>query len=154
MRLRALAAMAASTLLVPLVVVMSPSAAQASGCNSNAVGSWSNNCTVVEGSVNNLVIGLQNFIDAFEGCGQIQTDGSFGPITLTAVKCMQGILGVTVDGSVGPITWGAMQSALVSAGTIGGWHYWGPDGGKDFRESTSTDAWDTWDPDQDGWVTM
>ncbi len=150
MRLRVVLAMAASSLLVPLAIVVSPGTALASGCNSNAVGSWSNNCSVVEGDDSNLVIGLQIFIDGFEGCGQITPDGSFGPLTLAAVKCMQGLLGVTADGSVGPITWGAMQSSLVKDATSGGWQYWGPGPG-DFRENTSSKAWETYDG---SWVTM
>jgi peptidoglycan hydrolase-like protein with peptidoglycan-binding domain len=153
-RLRVVVALAASSLLVPLAVAVSPGTALASGCNSNAVGSWSNNCTVVEGDVNNLVIGLQSFIDEFEGCGQITTDGSFGPNTLRAVKCMQGLLGVTPDGSVGPITWGAMQSDLVKRNTSGGWLYWGNYNGAVFRENTSTRAWETLDEVGGHWVTM
>jgi peptidoglycan hydrolase-like protein with peptidoglycan-binding domain len=146
-RLKVLVAMAAPALLVPLAVVISPGTALASGCNSNAVGSWSNNCTVVEGDVNNLVVGLQNFIDAFGECGQVATDGSFGPATLAAVKCQQKLLGVTADGSVGPITWGAMQSRLIKGTTSGGWEYWGTEpGARDFGENTSTKAWEPMTP--------
>ena len=146
--------MAASSLLVPLAIVVSPGTALASGCNSNAVGSWSNNCTLVEGDDSSLVIGLQEWIDSNGTCGQITTDGSFGPATLTAVKCSQTFLGVTADGSVGPITWGAMQSRLAEDSTSGGWQYWGVGAG-DFRENTSTKAWDTYDGDGGAhWVTM
>lgn len=156
MRFKVLVAMAASTLLVPVGVALSPGTALASGCNSNAVGSWSNNCTVVEGDVNNLVIGVQEFINASEGCGFVTTDGSFGSKTLTAVKCMQHQLLVTADGSVGPITWAAMQHALRKGTSSGGWRYWGTfPNAKDFRESESTSAWQTWDSDGSGrWVSM
>lgn len=144
-RLRVLVAMMASALLVPVAVVISPGTALAAGCNSNAVGSWSNNCTVVQGDSGNLVIGLQVFIDGFEGCGQINSDGAFGPITLTAVKCMQRLLNVTPDGAVGPITWGAMASDEAHRSTSGGWSYWSTTGPGNFRENTSTGAWQTWD---------
>jgi peptidoglycan hydrolase-like protein with peptidoglycan-binding domain len=146
--------MAASSLLVPIAIVASPGTALASGCNSNAVGSWSNNCTVVEGDVSNLVIGVQAYSQEVS-CGPAADDGSFGPATLAAVKCMQTKLGVTADGSAGPITWGAMQADLSKTTTSGGWVYWGADfGAKDFRESTSTDAWDVWDTSSGTWVVM
>ena len=68
---------------------------------------------------------------------------------------MQTKLGVTADGSVGPITWGSMQAGLSKTTTSGGWMYWGVDfGAKDFRESTSTGAWDVWDTSNGTWVVM
>jgi peptidoglycan hydrolase-like protein with peptidoglycan-binding domain len=148
--------MAASSLLVPLAIVVSPGTALASGCNSNAVGSWSNNCTLVEGDDSNLVIGLQEWIDSNGTCGQIATDGSFGPATLTAVKCTQTFLGVTADGSVGPITWSAMQADLIKVRTSGSEEYWGTEAGSAvFGENTSSKAWETYDGDGGAhWVTM
>jgi zinc D-Ala-D-Ala carboxypeptidase len=140
-----LVAMMASALLVPVAMVISPGTALAAGCNGNAVGSWSNNCTVAEGSVSNLVIGLQEFIDGFEGCGQLTTDGAFGPATLSAVKCMQRFFNISADGIVGPITWGTMQADEVHRSTSGGWSYWSTFGAGNFRESTSTEAWQTYD---------
>jgi peptidoglycan hydrolase-like protein with peptidoglycan-binding domain len=147
--------MAASSLLVPLAIVASPGTALAAGCNSNAVGSWSNNCTVVEGDSGNLVRGVQAYADEIEGCGGIVDDGSFGPATLKAVKCLQVRLGVTADGSVGPITWSTMQADLSRTTTSGGWVYYGADiGAEQFRESTSTNVWNNWDTSTAGWVDM
>jgi hypothetical protein len=74
---------------------------------------------------------------------------------LTAVKCMQGLLNVSPDGIVGPITWGAMQADEVHRSTGGGWSNWSTFGAPNFRESTSTSAWQVWDPlGGRGWVTF
>lgn len=59
------------------------------------------------GSSGNSVKTLQNLLNLFNNAG-LETDGSFGPATLEAVKNYQAHKGLTVDGVVGPATWAAL----------------------------------------------
>jgi invasion protein IalB len=82
--LRLLPAMAglATFLLLPAgAAVAVPGTASAAGCNTAAIGSWANNCTVSEGSVSNLVLGVQQVMNGFGSCGELALDGDFGPMT-------------------------------------------------------------------------
>jgi peptidoglycan hydrolase-like protein with peptidoglycan-binding domain len=126
-RLRLLPAMAglAAFLLLPVgAAVAVPGTASAAGCNTVAAGSWANNCTVSEGSVSNLVLGVQQVIDGWGSCGEIALDGDFGSMTQAAVMCWQSAHGVANDGIVGPITWHAMQASLRKGPADGQWQYY------------------------------
>jgi peptidoglycan hydrolase-like protein with peptidoglycan-binding domain len=79
-------------------------------CNGQATGSWSNNCTVSNGTISNLVIGMQQVTNGFGSCGQLAVDGDFGTHTYEAVKCYQADYGLSNDGIVGPITWGKSRA--------------------------------------------
>ena len=96
--------------LLPMgAVVVGSGTAYASGCNTVATGSWSNNCTVSEGSDSHMVQAVQIYIDSLEACGQVAPDGDFGRDTKQAVECYQGTVGLSQDGIVGPLTWGSLQ---------------------------------------------
>ncbi len=128
--------------LVPVgAVIALPGTAFA--CNSQATGSWSNNCTVSSGSVSNLVMGVQQMVNGFGSCGQLAVDGDFGPLTYKAVKCYQSDYGLSSDGIVGPITWGKMQSNLRRAARSGNWQYYSSysGGSGNFRQWVPTGAW-------------
>ena len=116
----------------------------ASGCNTVATGSWSNNCTVSEGNISNFVSAIQNTIYETHTCGTPAVDGDFGPATLSAIKCFQGKHGLSQDGIVGPQTWGALYKTLRSANSSGGWDYYYVDSGigNDYRKSVSSGVWD------------
>lgn len=120
----------------------------ASGCNSPAQNSWSNNCQTSEGNISNYVYAIQYALDIYasqghDTCAQINIDGNFGPNTLNAVKCFQKAKNLAPDGVVGPLTWGKLQSTLFSNGTSNGWTTY-DDG--DFRQSTSTGVWQVESP--------
>ena len=120
----------------------------ASGCNSPAVNSWSNNCQTSEGNISNYVYAIQYAVDIYasqghDTCAQIAPDGDFGPNTFNAVECFQRAKHLGIDGIVGQQTWGALQSTLFMNNTTGGWTYY--DNG-DFRKSTSTGLWEVQSP--------
>lgn len=48
----------------------------------------------------------------------ITADGSFGPMTLAAVKAFQANKGLTADGVVGPMTWAALMSTTPTTGNL------------------------------------
>jgi peptidoglycan hydrolase-like protein with peptidoglycan-binding domain len=129
--------------LLPVgAVIAVPGTAYA--CNSEATGSWSNNCTVSSGSISNLVVGVQQYINGFGSCGQLTVDGDFGNLTYQAVKCYQFDMGISNDGIVGPITWGTMQSHLRKAAQSGDWQYYSSYPVADnFREWIPSGAWYT-----------
>jgi peptidoglycan hydrolase-like protein with peptidoglycan-binding domain len=62
--------------------------------------------TVRSGSRGHPVDTLQHLLNE-RGHG-LDVDGSFGPITLAAVRATQRDLGLEVDGVVGPLTWQAV----------------------------------------------
>ena len=101
------------------------STAFASGCNSVATGSWSNNCTVSEGNISNFVYAIQTAIDDSSGNNCFASvDGNFGSSTFTAVKCFQTAKGISPDGIVGPVTWGKLQDVLTFDHSNAGWDYY------------------------------
>jgi peptidoglycan hydrolase-like protein with peptidoglycan-binding domain len=115
----------------------------ASGCNTVAINSWSNNCTVSDGNISNFVAAIQNTIYETHACGTLLVDGDFGPATLAAVKCFQGKHSLAQDGTVGPLTWGALYATLKYDYTASGWAYYYVDNGigDDYRKSTSSGEW-------------
>jgi peptidoglycan hydrolase-like protein with peptidoglycan-binding domain len=155
MRLKPLAAVVSTILVVPFTLLLTSGTSIAYACNSPAYGSWSNNCTVENGSVSDLVIGVQEFINGWGSCGQLSDDGDFGPLTETAVKCFQSDAGISSDGIVGPITWGHMQGDLRKGPSSGGWQYWRDyPSFNNFREDEGTGLWGVWDANAAGWVDM
>jgi peptidoglycan hydrolase-like protein with peptidoglycan-binding domain len=118
----------------------------ASGCNSVATHSWSNNCTVSEGNISGFVYVFQLTLDIFAGIPHspcptsISIDGNFGPQTFSAVECFQRAKGLSVDGIVGPQTWGALYNTLFAnqGNPINGWDYY--DNGN-FRMWNSSGVW-------------
>lgn len=50
--------------------------------------------------------------------GGLTADGSFGNLTLAAVKAFQTNKGLTADGVVGPMTWAALMSTTPTTGTL------------------------------------
>ena len=137
---------AAIVLLTPAASIIATSAtAQAATCNSNAYGSWADNCTVLSGSEGGLVIGVQQITNNWGSCGSIAVDGDFGQQTYTAVKCYQEDHFLSVDGEVGPQTWTAMYDSLDFI-TQGSWKYYGlpaTPSVQSFRELVSTGEWET-----------
>lgn len=105
------------------------STAFASGCNSVATHSWSNNCQISEGNISNMVYAIQQLIDETGRCVPITVDGDFGPNTFNTVKCFQSYKKLSVDGIVGPQTWGTLQGLLTHETSNSGWNYWSGDGG-------------------------
>ena len=105
------------TLLTGLLFTASTSGSHAvfaSGCNSVAKGSWSNNCQTSEGNISTFVVAIQTVITySGTGCTTNGIDGSFGSNTLAGVECFQHAKGISVDGIVGPITWGKLQNTLI-----------------------------------------
>lgn len=107
-------------------LLVAPTAASASSCNTAATGSWSNNCTVNEGEASHMVEVIQMIVAAQEVCTPygVSIDGIFGPKTFNGVECFQRLNGIHVDGIVGPQTWGTLQSALYKCSAVNGWQYW------------------------------
>lgn len=119
------------------------STAHASGCNTVATGSWSNNCTVSEGNISNFVYAIQVMIDDINNCGNLNADGNFGSLTFAAVECYQKSANLSVDGIVGPQTWGSLYSRLKLDYSSGGWdyyHVW-TNGGSYFRKLHTSGVW-------------
>jgi putative peptidoglycan binding protein len=91
----------------------------ASGCNSTATGSWSNNCQTTEGNISLFTVAIQIVVtDSGTGCTTKGIDGDFGPNTLAGVKCFQSKKHIGVDGMVGPQTWGTMEDVLECVGDV------------------------------------
>lgn len=88
-----------------------------------ATDAWSNNCTVSEGNISNLVYAIQTAIDDGSNC-DTAVDGNFGPGTLAAVKCFQRAKGISADGVVGPVTWGKLRDVLTFDHPNAGWDYY------------------------------
>jgi peptidoglycan hydrolase-like protein with peptidoglycan-binding domain len=145
-------------LVAPIAVVAAwPGSALASGCNSQATGSWSNNCQVQYGSVSNLVLGVQEFLNGFGDCGgsALADDGDFGPKTQAAVECFQSLSNLSPDGDVGPLTWGKMQSELRDKHVSGSWTLWGSFPSYDnYEENNSSLIWNVQNAGKTGWVRM
>lgn len=72
---------------------------------------------VQQGARNEAVRGAQYLLSKFE---TLDTDGSFGPGCLTAVKNFQSKMDISVDGSVGPTTWQYLFGYNVYPGGGGG----------------------------------
>ena len=85
--------------------VAAPFSLTASSCPSN----------MVEGDTGACVSVLQELLNHY-GAG-LSVDGSFGPLTYTAVENFQSAEGIGVDGQVGPTTKGDLYSKLGSGGT-------------------------------------
>lgn len=119
------------------------STAFASGCNTVATGSWSNNCTISEGNISNMVYTIQQLIDETGHCVPITVDGDFGPNTFNAVKCFQAFKNLAPDGIVGPLTWGALRGLLTHETSSGGWDNWSGDGGlsHEYRMLATSGVW-------------
>lgn len=66
--------------------------------------------TLAEGSSGPAVVTLQNDLDQLGY--NLSQDGSFGPLTRSAVVNFQSRHGLTPDGVVGPLTWAAISAAL------------------------------------------
>lgn len=123
------------------------STASASGCNTVATGSWSNNCTVSEGNISNFVIAIQTAInESGTGCSAGTVDGDFGPKTFAAIECFQSKKGLSVDGIVGPQTWGALYKMLKFGFSSEGadFYYIGSTHFDDFVRFTSSGEWFVW----------
>jgi murein L,D-transpeptidase YcbB/YkuD len=61
---------------------------------------------VQQGSNGDAVSAVQSQIRSRgDGANQIAVDGVFGPVTDSAVRAFQTLLGLSVDGIVGPQTW-------------------------------------------------
>lgn len=90
-----------------------------------ATDTWSNNCTVSEGNISNLVYAIQTAIGDSSGnnCFTL-IDGNFGSDTLAAVKCFQRAKGLSVDGVVGSATWGKLRDVLTFDHLNAGWDYY------------------------------
>ena len=65
--------------------------------------------TISEGSTGTAVRWLQYLLVRRTLSDNHQIDGSFGPVTKTAVEEFQSEAHLTVDGVVGPATWGALH---------------------------------------------
>ena len=113
------------TLLAGLLFTSATSGSRpafASGCNSTATGSWSNNCTVFQGNISNFVVAIQTVITysgtSYNGqtCTTQGIDGNFGRHTFDGVECFQHAERIGVDGIVGPMTWGKLESVLICTG--------------------------------------
>lgn len=137
-------------LLAGLIVTSSTkvsSTAFASGCNTVATDSWSNNCTVSEGNISNFVYAIQTAINESIGNGCVtEIDGNFGSSTLTAVKCFQAAKGFPLnerDGVVGPMTWGALRGVLTFDHLNAGWDYYHSQGHSitDWRKFDNSGVW-------------
>ena len=63
--------------------------------------------TITEGATGDVVRRLQRAIRRTPNLGLV-VDGSFGPLTLAAVKLFQGGADLVADGIVGPLTWNAL----------------------------------------------
>ena len=61
-------------------------------------------CQLGLGNDNDAVLTLQNDLNACYPHDGVQTDGIFGQETMTALKAVQRILGITADGVYGPQT--------------------------------------------------
>jgi peptidoglycan hydrolase-like protein with peptidoglycan-binding domain len=148
---------AAIVLLLPAASVIALNdPAEAATCNSNAYGSWADNCIVLNGSEGGLVIGVQQYIDTWGCGGYITIDGDFGEATYDAVKCYQGDNSLQVDGDVGPQTWTSMYDDLTYTTEGTTWKYYGvgPDPTHSpFRELLSSGEWEVRNG-ADDWVQM
>ena len=71
---------------------------------------------LVRGSIGNDVKLLQTLLNN-EGFN-LEVDGSFGPLTLNAVKDYQGKNGLKVDGFVGPLTRASLMNKIAQAPTV------------------------------------
>lgn len=78
-------------------------------------GSFTPNCTLGQGAVNNGVASLQ---DALKTCyhKNIAIDRNFGPKTRAALVSVQSSLHISADGVYGPQTARAMSHPIVSGG--------------------------------------
>jgi Putative peptidoglycan binding domain len=116
----------AAVLVAGWVSVPSPASAYVgtrypSGCPSvvNDGDGWSANCWIGTSYITNsfTVASVQAYA-YFMGCYPDLSsrlnyvDGVFGSKTLAAVKCMQGVFGLSADGIVGSATWSAMRNNL------------------------------------------
>lgn len=71
---------------------------------------------VQQGSTGDAVRAVQSQIHSRgDGANQITIDGIFGPITNSAVRAFQTILGLSVDGIVGPQTWNHLVNGYLVA---------------------------------------
>jgi peptidoglycan hydrolase-like protein with peptidoglycan-binding domain len=71
---------------------------------------------VKQGSTGDAVSAVQSQIRSRgDGANQITVDGSFGPVTDSAVRAFQTLAGLTVDGIVGPQTWNYLVNGYLAA---------------------------------------
>jgi hypothetical protein len=158
------AALVIALLLPTSAMVMSPGAASASTCNTTAVGSWANNCTVTEGADSEYVVAIQAIVVNYDAGHDLSCynpdagyDGDFGPATLQDVECFQQHNGLAADGSVGPKTWAALALQQIWAYDKGGWAYysctycvtpyW-------FVQWINSSKWYVWSNSKQGYVVM
>lgn len=70
------------------------------------------NPTLSEGASGKAVVTLQTRLNVWSPFGkyvEVKVDGSFGALTLAAVKAFQKYAKLTVDGIVGPLTWAQLN---------------------------------------------
>lgn len=84
-----------------------------SGASSTATATSNTPPTLQVGSTGNAVKTLQADLNTLTAWG-LAVDGSFGPLTLQAVRAFQAARGITVDGIVGPVTWSNIASTLTA----------------------------------------
>lgn len=77
-----------------------------------------NRPTLREGDTGPDVVYLQQRLNAYGA--SLVADGTFGPMTSTAVRNFQSTHGLVADGVVGPMTWNALGTVPISAGGAGG----------------------------------
>ena len=71
---------------------------------------------VKQGSTGDAVRAVQSQIHSRgDGANQITVDGNFGPVTDSAVRAFQTLLGLSVDGIVGPQTWNHLVNGYLAA---------------------------------------
>jgi peptidoglycan hydrolase-like protein with peptidoglycan-binding domain len=71
---------------------------------------------VQQGSSGDAVRAVQSQIHSRgDGASQVAVDGIFGPVTDSAVRAFQTLLGLSVDGIVGPQTWNHLVNGYLAA---------------------------------------